>query len=969
MQFRRREEDHAARSLSPKLRSHHRLDSAPDLFRRNRVDGLDRLPVQQRKMNPLKVGDGFEGRDSDWRLTDRRSGRVQSRSPPVDQMRKNSHFHDGVDHRNSSRSPLGLRTKYEYSKSMDYSGVDDESLNTKRVYLDREKGFIESRLGGGKSTVDQRFLRNGNEVGGSYRSIPDIGVSVQSQYEEDGGNFHPPSRRVPTERFEYGRLQHRARLPVDKIPITEPHRGSDKSKTMFHAREVSYSKESPSYAKDFAGTSSHSRDYGKSSMEMRSDFLCSHGDCVCSRASYDQLRGSGKLAEGVGFSGHGHRPPVNTSRGPEIGHRNIPCHQCELSPSPTRIEHSDYYNSRLYTRASHDEYLHQYDDISRRVAPHGRLDYEQAVTEYDNRELSRHYISHPDLDRTGKSEDYYGNPRRGIMHEHDHSTSENPKYVEYHDMRRASVASKQSDAYLRSGYNHTEMGKRMPNDYEVSYQDAPEADHQISNLRTEYEFGRDGARGLQQERFQSSPLSKHDSETYRQAARVQEMNQDVSIHNHSDRHMKRKYYANGEIDVHDLRTIKSSKWDDAPEEYEDYYVNEEWVDDEDLNMLYSYDNVGSNHKIYRKHNNNYNELENEEGFPSNNRISPQVSMERVQRPPFRFQKYSNQNIRHSKSSQHFSRRNANQKQSKGWKKYHGYNENKHTTNDESYEDLDSAAEPQPTEDSEEFLQMVHENFLMYSKKLNLNLSVQRRYLKQGKAGGLYCIVCGRSSSKEFMDTRSLVTHAFMSHKTGLRAKHLGLHQAICVMMGWDTTVPQDTVTWAPQVLPHAETLAQKEDLILWPPVVIIHNISMSDDNPQNWKVISMETIEAFIRGKGFVRGRIKLCLGKPADQSTILVKFLGTFVGLGDAERIHKYLSDNNRGRADYEKIKSEGVKSCNIRETDQGDQVESFLYGYVAIAEDLEKLDFNSKSWSSVKSRKEIDDLDKAPVKTDEMR
>lgn len=99
-----------------------------------------------------------------------------------------------------------------------------------------------------------------------------------------------------------------------------------------------------------------------------------------------------------------------------------------------------------------------------------------------------------------------------------------------------------------------------------------------------------------------------------------------------------------------------------------------------------------------------------------------------------------------------------------------------------------------------------------------------------------------------MDTQRLVTHAFMSHKAGLRAKHMGLHKAICVLMGWDTVVPQDTVTWVPQVLPPAEALAQKEDLILWPPIVIIHNISMSDQNPQNWKVVSMETIEAFLRG-------------------------------------------------------------------------------------------------------------------------
>lgn len=118
-----------------------------------------------------------------------------------------------------------------------------------------------------------------------------------------------------------------------------------------------------------------------------------------------------------------------------------------------------------------------------------------------------------------------------------------------------------------------------------------------------------------------------------------------------------------------------------------------------------------------------------------------------------------------------------------------------------------------------------------------------------------------------------------------------------------------------------------------------------------------------------MRGRIKLCLGKPADQSVILVKFLGTFVGLADAERLHKYLSDSNRGRAECETVKYDGIKSCNIRETDEGDKVENILYGYVGIAEDFDKLDFNSKKWSLIKSRKEIDDLDKAPVKTDERR
>ncbi|KAK7391460.1 hypothetical protein VNO78_19876 [Psophocarpus tetragonolobus] len=982
MQYNRhREEEHAAP---------HRFESGSDPFRRNRRDGSD--PVQ-RKMSPLKVddgvrrvgvggnkgdSDGFEGRDYDWQQVGggRRSSRVRSRSPPAEPVRKRSHFDDSVGHNRSCSppSPPGLRARYELSRNMDYS-VDDGNLDAKRVYLGREKDLAEGRLSAGPGgMVDQKFVVHENEVGRSYRyrSISDTGVNVTTRYEEAGGHLPLPPRGVPAGRFEHERLQHRDGPTMDKMTITESHNGVEK--TILHARDVSYSTVSPSYTKDFAGTS-HMRNYGGSSIQTsRGDFLCSHSDGICLPESYDLSRSSGKLAEPVGFSGHGQRTVIDTARGSEIGQRNMTSHQrCEFSP--TRTEHVDYHNYKLQVRAAHGERLYQYDDLPRRVAPHGRLNYEQIVSEYDNREFSRPYIPHPDLDRTGKIEESYGNERRAIVH--DHPALQKPKYLDYHDVRRTSIASMRGEAYLRSRYNHLEKnGRRMPQNYDVSHMGAPEAGR-LPILRTEYESRRDG--GLEQESFQSSTLSKRNSESYRQAAvRVQEMRQDLGIHDHSNRIMKRKYNANDEIDVHDLRTIKSSKWH-GTEEFQDAYESEEWGDDEDMDMLYSSGNVEFNPKIYRKYKKEYDELENEEDFPSDEWIIPQGSMGNIQRHSFQFRKYSNQNIKHhSKSSssnwyksQHFSKRNAIQKQPKVWKKYQGYIENKHAANDESSEDQISAAaaESEPTEGSEEFNQMVHENFLMYSKKLNLNFYVQRRYQDQGKAGSLYCIVCGRSSSKEFMDTQRLVTHAFMSHKAGLRARHLGLHKAICVLMGWDTVVPQDTVTWVPQVLPHAEALSQKEDLILWPPIVIIHNISMSDDNPQNWKVVSMETIEAFLRGKGFVRGRIKLCLGKPADQSTVLVKFLGTFGGLADAERLHKYLCDNNRSRNEYERVKSEGIKRCTIRETEAGDKVESILYGYVGIADDLDKLDFNSKKWSMVKSRKEIDDLDKAPVKTDERR
>lgn len=100
-----------------------------------------------------------------------------------------------------------------------------------------------------------------------------------------------------------------------------------------------------------------------------------------------------------------------------------------------------------------------------------------------------------------------------------------------------------------------------------------------------------------------------------------------------------------------------------------------------------------------------------------------------------------------------------------------------------------------------------------------------------------------------MDTQRLVKHAYMSHKIGLRAQHLGLAKAICVLMGWNSALPQDTVTWVPEDLHKEEAVVQKEDLIIWPPVVIVRNISMSCSNPGKWKVITIEALEAFLRSK------------------------------------------------------------------------------------------------------------------------
>lgn len=106
-----------------------------------------------------------------------------------------------------------------------------------------------------------------------------------------------------------------------------------------------------------------------------------------------------------------------------------------------------------------------------------------------------------------------------------------------------------------------------------------------------------------------------------------------------------------------------------------------------------------------------------------------------------------------------------------------------------------------------------------------------------------------------------------------------------------------------------------------------------------------------IADMGFGWGISKVCRGKPANQSIMTVIFHGTFSGLKEAERLHKLYAENKHGRAEFQQI------NCSSGETKKAplDKVKDVLYGYLGIAGDLDKLDFETKSCALVKSKKEI--------------
>ncbi|KAK9734532.1 hypothetical protein RND81_04G146200 [Saponaria officinalis] len=209
------------------------------------------------------------------------------------------------------------------------------------------------------------------------------------------------------------------------------------------------------------------------------------------------------------------------------------------------------------------------------------------------------------------------------------------------------------------------------------------------------------------------------------------------------------------------------------------------------------------------------------------------------------------------------------------------------------------------EDSKKFKQLVDEWFLKCMEHLNGNTDCQKRLNGKEIGGKLKCIIC--SSHKEFIETKDVAAHAFASTKVGYRAQHLGFHRALCVLMGWDRAVAPNG-RWVCKSLPELEAWTLREDVIIWPPVVIIHNNLARNHQLNDLGNVSVK-LENILRDKGFT-SEIKGCYENPGNPNIMVVKFKGTLPGLKEAERLHNYFAENKLGRAELAQIDPE---VCNV--------------------------------------------------------
>ncbi|RZC80869.1 hypothetical protein C5167_043435 [Papaver somniferum] len=292
------------------------------------------------------------------------------------------------------------------------------------------------------------------------------------------------------------------------------------------------------------------------------------------------------------------------------------------------------------------------------------------------------------------------------------------------------------------------------------------------------------------------------------------------------------------------------------------------------------------------------------------------------------------------------------------------------------------------------------SFLHYVQLLNENPAQRKEFLEDGKHGRLKCLACGslllkdygtlikalalswilakekqirgktlnmllflhalggkNRASKEFSDVHGLIMHTYNS--VDLRVDHLGLHKALCVSMGWNyAKAPENSKSY--QSLSADEAAARRDDLIMWPPLVIIHNTNSGRGKDGHVEGMGNKTMDNKLRDLGFIGGKAKSLFGKDGHLGITLVKFGADQPALKEAMRLAEYFEKDNHGRGGWARAQSlqPGRNDENnpnlVRVDPKTGEKTRILFGYLGTASDLDKVDYDTRKKTVIESRRE---------------
>ncbi|GKV42735.1 hypothetical protein SLEP1_g50112 [Rubroshorea leprosula] len=110
---------------------------------------------------------------------------------------------------------------------------------------------------------------------------------------------------------------------------------------------------------------------------------------------------------------------------------------------------------------------------------------------------------------------------------------------------------------------------------------------------------------------------------------------------------------------------------------------------------------------------------------------------------------------------------------------------------------------------------------------------------------------------------------------------------------------------------------------------------------------------------GVEGGKSKSLYGRDGHLGIALVKFGGDQLGLKNAIRLSEYFEKENHGRKAWSRLQSligkDDEKNPNLVKLDErtGER-KRILYGYLATAADLDKLDFETRKKADIESRRD---------------
>ncbi|CAA3031699.1 uncharacterized protein LOC111378738 [Olea europaea subsp. europaea] len=256
-------------------------------------------------------------------------------------------------------------------------------------------------------------------------------------------------------------------------------------------------------------------------------------------------------------------------------------------------------------------------------------------------------------------------------------------------------------------------------------------------------------------------------------------------------------------------------------------------------------------------------------------------------------------------------------------------------------------------------------FSHFVKLIYENANQKRTYMADGKQGSLHCLACGRTS-KHFPDVHGLIMHTYHSDSDELLVDHLGLHKALCILMGWNYLMPPEN-SKAYQMLSADDAVANQDDLIMWPPSVLIHNTLTGKGRDGRMEGIGNRPMDSILRDLGFSTGKSMSLFSREGHLGIHVVKFPGDASGLKEALRLAEHFEKQNQGRKDWARVQSsstfnkEDDNNQNLVKLDvtTGEKMRVF-YGHLATVSDLDKVTFEIKKKVTIESRRDYNNHSK---------